>query len=119
MFRKREKLIQRIKAVENKVSQLTDENTIGEIRVAYFCGDDTVWLWEKFTSSNIIDDVNGYLKLKIKGRYDKVKGEERLDKSSTLSVFPPMRVFWIKKDYIVWHYKDIYAEEKKKIENKK
>lgn len=77
------------------------------------------WRWVKFNKSNIMDEVNGYVKINvIKCIFDVfgVRGKIK-QKSNVVSTLES--TFWMNKKYIVWHNKDAYACERKKIEKDK
>jgi len=104
-----ERLKERIKKLENK------KEACGEVYVRYGTGmGSTRWSWREFNQDDMLDEVNGYVKLSIGGYIFGVFGLKGTMKYKSAND----STFWVKKDCLVWHNKDQYFKERKKLEDR-
>lgn len=101
-----------IEGLRKRVVELENPSeVIGEICCVE---NETKKLWVSITEEDIADKVNGYYKLKLAGHYYNViglKGEVNWGYHTCYR-----SIFWIKKSCILFHDKDMYVEDRKKIE---
>ena len=118
------------KDVENKISILRErikelekdqkkEPVIAEVCVFLTVAEKC---WYKLTQDDILDEVDGCVKIKFSTyRYLVVNiiGLRGPNHPEHQHGFNIKNTCWVKKDCLIWHNKDKYAKERKMIEDKR